>query len=201
MARFRFEMDHDRSGMELNLLITGEEDSPRVAAVISVGLRLRRIWNVLVVSVVMSGLDRGDNGPTVMGLDGNKLAFDGVVHRSWTAASSADSSLQRASNGGPTTVAGGDAVLFASGNCHPFHVVVVEHHRKIVAEKDDNVTGENQRQMRNGNREGKRRRRCQLPLRTERSHKEERNPKSLTRRQERKGRQGRSKEENAMKMN
>ncbi|KAL5978402.1 hypothetical protein ACLOJK_029519, partial [Asimina triloba] len=57
MARFRSEMGHDRSGIELNLLMTGEEDSPRVAAVINVGLRSQQIWNVRIVAVVMSGLD------------------------------------------------------------------------------------------------------------------------------------------------
>ncbi|KAL6004047.1 hypothetical protein ACLOJK_004594, partial [Asimina triloba] len=72
MAWFRSEMGDDRSGMKMNSLITGEEDLPRVATVINVGLRPRRIWNVLVVSVVMSGLDRGDDGLVVMGFDGEK---------------------------------------------------------------------------------------------------------------------------------
>ncbi|KAL5985299.1 hypothetical protein ACLOJK_027280, partial [Asimina triloba] len=76
-------MGHDWSGMELNLLMAGEEDLPRVATVINVGLRPRQIWNVLVVSVVMSGLDQGDDGPIVMGSDGDRLAFlVGVVRRS-----------------------------------------------------------------------------------------------------------------------
>ncbi|KAL5978237.1 hypothetical protein ACLOJK_029354 [Asimina triloba] len=45
-------------------------DLPRVATVINFGLRPRRIWNVLVVAVVMSDLDRGDDDPTLVGLDG-----------------------------------------------------------------------------------------------------------------------------------
>ncbi|KAL5975349.1 hypothetical protein ACLOJK_019671 [Asimina triloba] len=57
MARFRSEMGHDRSGIELNLLMTGEEDSPRVASMINVGLRSQQIWNVLVVAVVMNSSD------------------------------------------------------------------------------------------------------------------------------------------------
>ncbi|KAL6008222.1 hypothetical protein ACLOJK_033728 [Asimina triloba] len=68
MARFRSEMGHDRSGMMLNLLMTSEEDSPRVASMINVGLRSRRIWNVLVVAVVMNDLDRGSDGSAVVGL-------------------------------------------------------------------------------------------------------------------------------------
>ncbi|KAL6013343.1 hypothetical protein ACLOJK_003836, partial [Asimina triloba] len=53
----RSEMGHDRSGMKLKLLMTGEEDSPRVASVINVGLRSQQIWNVRIIVVVMSGLD------------------------------------------------------------------------------------------------------------------------------------------------
>ncbi|KAL5980249.1 hypothetical protein ACLOJK_036716 [Asimina triloba] len=53
----RSEMGHDRSGIELNLLMTGEEDSPRVASVINVDLRPRQIWNVLIVFFVMNGSD------------------------------------------------------------------------------------------------------------------------------------------------
>ncbi|KAL5986190.1 hypothetical protein ACLOJK_014523 [Asimina triloba] len=64
------ENDLRRSGMKMNLLMTGEEDLPRVVAVIIVGLWPRRIWNVLVVVVVMSGLDRGKDGPTVVGIAG-----------------------------------------------------------------------------------------------------------------------------------
>ncbi|KAL5999346.1 hypothetical protein ACLOJK_040806 [Asimina triloba] len=65
-------MGDDRSGMKMNSLMTSEEDLPHVTTVINVGLRPRRIWNVLVVSVVMSGLDWGDDGPVVMGSDGEK---------------------------------------------------------------------------------------------------------------------------------
>ncbi|KAL5972852.1 hypothetical protein ACLOJK_039658 [Asimina triloba] len=61
-------MGHDRSGIELNLLMTGEEDSPRVATVVSVGLRSQQIWNVRIVAVVMNGSDRGNDGPAVVGL-------------------------------------------------------------------------------------------------------------------------------------
>ncbi|KAL5986634.1 hypothetical protein ACLOJK_014967, partial [Asimina triloba] len=83
MARFRSEMGHDQSGMELNFLMTGEEDLPRVASVINVGLRPRQIWNVLVVAVVMNGLDRGKDRLSVVGSaavattasDGNSLAI------------------------------------------------------------------------------------------------------------------------------
>ncbi|KAL6000815.1 hypothetical protein ACLOJK_006541, partial [Asimina triloba] len=53
-----FEMGHDRSGMKLKLLMTGEEDLPRVATVMN---------NVLVVAVVMNGLDRGNDGPLMVG--------------------------------------------------------------------------------------------------------------------------------------
>ncbi|KAL6000150.1 hypothetical protein ACLOJK_034828 [Asimina triloba] len=70
MAQFRSEMGNDRSGMKMNMLMTGEEDLPRVATVINVGLQPRRIWNVLVVAVVMNGLDRGDDGSAVVGFDG-----------------------------------------------------------------------------------------------------------------------------------
>ncbi|KAL5996732.1 hypothetical protein ACLOJK_007652, partial [Asimina triloba] len=55
------------SGIEVMLLMTGEEDLPRVASVINVGLRPRRIWNVLVVPVVMNGLDGGNDDPTMVG--------------------------------------------------------------------------------------------------------------------------------------
>ncbi|KAL6009518.1 hypothetical protein ACLOJK_022747 [Asimina triloba] len=54
--------------IELNSLMTGEEDSPRVATVINVGLRPRWIWNVLVVAVMMNDSDRGSDGPAVVGL-------------------------------------------------------------------------------------------------------------------------------------
>ncbi|KAL5984274.1 hypothetical protein ACLOJK_018378 [Asimina triloba] len=69
MTRFRYEMGHDRSGMKLKLLMTGEEDSPRVASVINVSLRSQQIWNARIVAVVMSGLDRGKDGPMMVGLD------------------------------------------------------------------------------------------------------------------------------------
>ncbi|KAL6013190.1 hypothetical protein ACLOJK_003682 [Asimina triloba] len=46
--------------IKMNLLVMSEEDSPRVATVINVGLRPRRIWNVLIVFVVMNDFD----GPT-----------------------------------------------------------------------------------------------------------------------------------------
>ncbi|KAL5985183.1 hypothetical protein ACLOJK_036421 [Asimina triloba] len=61
------EMGHDRSGMKLKLLMTGEEDLPRVATVMNVGLRPQRIWNVLVVAVVMNGSDRGNDDPLMVG--------------------------------------------------------------------------------------------------------------------------------------
>ncbi|KAL5979761.1 hypothetical protein ACLOJK_041408, partial [Asimina triloba] len=62
-----FEMGMNQSGMKMGSLMTGEEDLPRVAAVINVGLRPRRIWNVLIVAVVMSGLDRGKDSPVMVG--------------------------------------------------------------------------------------------------------------------------------------
>ncbi|KAL6002986.1 hypothetical protein ACLOJK_023208 [Asimina triloba] len=78
----RFEMGHDRSGMELNLLMTGKEDSPRVTSVINVSLRPRQIWNELVVAVVMNGSDVGEDGPVVVGIaeedDGVRVLFVAV---------------------------------------------------------------------------------------------------------------------------
>ncbi|KAL6002101.1 hypothetical protein ACLOJK_037549 [Asimina triloba] len=78
-------MGDDRSGMKMNLLMTGEEDLPRVATAINIGLRPRQIWNVLVVTIVMSSLDRGNDGPAMVGLDreddGVVVFFVGVVHQ------------------------------------------------------------------------------------------------------------------------
>ncbi|KAL6000391.1 hypothetical protein ACLOJK_024086, partial [Asimina triloba] len=83
MARSRFEMGHDRSGMKLKLLMTGEEDLPRVATVMNVGLRPQRIWNVLVVAVVMNGSDGPSGCSPVVGSDGGKLAFFDGVNGAW----------------------------------------------------------------------------------------------------------------------
>ncbi|KAL6000621.1 hypothetical protein ACLOJK_024320 [Asimina triloba] len=60
-------LGENRRGMELISLMTGEEDSPRVASVINVGLRPRQIWNVLVVPVVMNDSDWIDGGPSMVG--------------------------------------------------------------------------------------------------------------------------------------
>ncbi|KAL5985403.1 hypothetical protein ACLOJK_027387 [Asimina triloba] len=70
------EMDHDRSGIELNLLMTGEEDSPRVASMINVGLRSQQIWNVRIVFFVMNGSDGPSGRSPVVGIDEDD---DGVV--------------------------------------------------------------------------------------------------------------------------
>ncbi|KAL6010663.1 hypothetical protein ACLOJK_001101 [Asimina triloba] len=64
-------MGDERSGMKMGSSATDEEDSPRVAAVIRVGLRPRRIWNVLVVAVVMSSSDWSDDGPAMVGFAGD----------------------------------------------------------------------------------------------------------------------------------
>ncbi|KAL5986533.1 hypothetical protein ACLOJK_014866, partial [Asimina triloba] len=57
-----------------------EEDLPRVAFVINVGLRPRQIWNELAVAVMMNGSDWSDGGPSM-------LAFDGDVAASWSSSS------------------------------------------------------------------------------------------------------------------
>ncbi|KAL5995517.1 hypothetical protein ACLOJK_025580 [Asimina triloba] len=59
-----------KSEMEVMGAATEKRDLPRVAAVISVGLLPRRIWNVLVVTVVMIDSDCINGGPTVVGLAG-----------------------------------------------------------------------------------------------------------------------------------
>ncbi|KAL6000405.1 hypothetical protein ACLOJK_024100 [Asimina triloba] len=56
-VEFGFEMGDDRSRMKMG----------SSAAVINVGLRPRRIWNVLIVVVVMNGSDWCDDGPTMVG--------------------------------------------------------------------------------------------------------------------------------------
>ncbi|KAL5976920.1 hypothetical protein ACLOJK_021257 [Asimina triloba] len=115
VARFRFEMGDDRSGMKMNLLMTGEEDFPRVATVIN---------NVLIVAVVMSGLDRGKDGPTVMGLDGGELPFFGdgdetdVVDGRW-ADGIFDGRLGRMTSASPVGFIGGHSKV---AGCRPSHV-------------------------------------------------------------------------------
>ncbi|KAL6000460.1 hypothetical protein ACLOJK_024159 [Asimina triloba] len=51
-------------GIEVMGVATERRDLSCVAAVISVGLRPRRIWNVLLIAVVMSGSDCINGGPT-----------------------------------------------------------------------------------------------------------------------------------------
>ncbi|KAL6002327.1 hypothetical protein ACLOJK_034258 [Asimina triloba] len=70
-------MGHDRSGIELKLLMTGEEDSPRVAAVINVGLRSQQIWNVRIVFFVMNGSDGPSGRSPVVGIDGRRRHLRG----------------------------------------------------------------------------------------------------------------------------
>ncbi|KAL5985595.1 hypothetical protein ACLOJK_027581 [Asimina triloba] len=72
-------MGDDRSGMKMNSLMTGEEDLPRVATVMNVGLRPQRIWNVLVVAVVMNSSDRGNDGPCMVGFAGRLMDGSSVM--------------------------------------------------------------------------------------------------------------------------
>ncbi|KAL6004486.1 hypothetical protein ACLOJK_005039 [Asimina triloba] len=107
------EMGHDRSGMELNLLMTGEEDLPRVATVINVGLRPRRIWNVLIVSAVMNDLDGPSGCLDMVGSGGMKLrlmaTFDGMR---WLSAGAASTT---ASGGGDGFTGRGRGLAGGSG--------------------------------------------------------------------------------------
>ncbi|KAL6009565.1 hypothetical protein ACLOJK_022795 [Asimina triloba] len=98
MARFRFEMGHDRSGIELNLLMTGEEDSPRVAAVINVGLRSQQIWNVCVVFFMMNGSDGPSGRSPVVGSTAMGVGGTDVVGRSTVA-------VHGSTDGGSVTMA------------------------------------------------------------------------------------------------
>ncbi|KAL5986665.1 hypothetical protein ACLOJK_014998 [Asimina triloba] len=73
----RFGISDDRGEMEVMRAATEKENFPRVATVINVILRPRRIWNVLIIAVVMNDLDRGKDDPAVVGSDGATTSFVG----------------------------------------------------------------------------------------------------------------------------
>ncbi|KAL5986318.1 hypothetical protein ACLOJK_014651 [Asimina triloba] len=83
MVWVRSEMGNDRSRMKVGLSVTEEEDSPRVAAVINIGLWLRRIWNGLVAAIMMSGLDLSNGGLTMVGSDGRRRGFVVDANDGW----------------------------------------------------------------------------------------------------------------------
>ncbi|KAL5994240.1 hypothetical protein ACLOJK_035112 [Asimina triloba] len=68
-----FEMGDDRSGMEACSSATEETSLPRVAAVIDVGLRPRRIWDGLNATIIMDDLDGPTGYSLLVGFDGMKL--------------------------------------------------------------------------------------------------------------------------------
>ncbi|KAL5994121.1 hypothetical protein ACLOJK_034993 [Asimina triloba] len=82
IVRVRSENGDDRRRGGRILMVMDEEDSPRVTSVIN---------NVLIVAIVMSGLDRGDDGPAVVGSDDGELPFfDGEL---WSSSSSSSAGV------------------------------------------------------------------------------------------------------------
>ncbi|KAL5996617.1 hypothetical protein ACLOJK_007536 [Asimina triloba] len=114
----------EKKTMKMNSLMTGEEDLPRVATVINVGLRPRRIWNVLVVAVMMNGLDRGKDGPAMVGSTAGDVASSSSRSSSGrdgrsAAASPAGSSGSATASPATRWSSGGSGVSGGSHGCRP----------------------------------------------------------------------------------
>ncbi|KAL5977912.1 hypothetical protein ACLOJK_036935 [Asimina triloba] len=113
-------MGMNQSGIEVMLLMTGEEDLPRVASVINVGLRPRQIWNELAVAVMMNGSDWSDGGPSMVGSTVASLPSTATLTTSWSS-SSAGVAMGGTAGGGRgerrhRAVTGGGGVLAGGGS-------------------------------------------------------------------------------------